>query len=97
MFPFTLKIKDPLSGYFLCRREMLATLKPYRSMYKPLLYLLIFNNKNKNIKEIPIEMRSTPSGESKVVNNYPKTVAKFSREILIYYTEYNKAKWKISS
>ncbi len=95
MFPFTIKIKDPLSGYFLCRREMLASLKPYRSMYKPLLYLLIFNNKIKDIREIPIEMRSRPSGQSKIVNNYPKTVAMYSREILIYYTEYNKAKWKI--
>ena len=95
MFPFTLGIKDPLSGYFMCRRDMLARLKPYRSMYKPLLYLLIFNNKNKEIREIPIEMRNRPSGESKIVNNYPKTVAMYSREILIYYTEYNKAKWKI--
>ena len=95
MFPFTINIKDPLSGYFLCRRELLASLKPYRSMYKPLLYLLIFNNKIKDIREIPIEMRSRPSGQSKIVNNYPKTVAMYSREILIYYTEYNKAKWKI--
>ena len=96
MFPFTLGIKDPLSGYFMCRRDMLARLKPYRSMYKPLLYLLIFNNKNKEIREIPIEMRSRPSGESKIVNSYPKTVAMYSREILIYYTEYQKAKSKIS-
>ena len=96
MFPFTLGIKDPLSGYFMCRTDMLARLKPYRSMYKPLLYLLIFNNKNKEIREIPIEMRSRPSGESKIVNSYPKTVAMYSREILIYYTEYQKAKSKIS-
>lgn len=95
MFPFTLGIKDPLSGYFMCRRDMLARLKPYRSMYKPLLYLLIFNNKIKEIREIPIEMRSRQSGESKIVNNYPKTVAMYSREILIYYTEYQKAKSKI--
>ena len=95
MFPFTLSVKDPLSGYFMCRRDMLASLKPYRSMYKPLLYLLIFNNKKKDVREIPIEMRSRPSGESKIVNNYPKTVAMYSREILIYYTEYNKARWKI--
>lgn len=94
VFPFTVSIRDPLSGYFMCRREMLAKLKPYRSMYKPLLYLLIFNNKNRNIREIPIEMRDRPSGESKIVNNYPKTVAMYSRELLIYYREYNRTKGK---
>ena len=95
MFPFTAKIKDPLSGYFMCRRDMLASLKPYKSMYKPLLYLLIFNNKNRNIREIPIEMRSRKSGESKIVNNYSKTVVLYSHEVLTYYKEYNKTKWKI--
>ena len=95
MFPFTAKIKDPLSGYFMCRRDMLSSLKPYKSMYKPLLYLLIFNNKNRNIREIPIEMRSRKSGESKIVNNYSKTVVLYSHEVLTYYKEYNKTKWKI--
>jgi glycosyltransferase involved in cell wall biosynthesis len=95
MFPFTAKIKDPLSGYFMCQRRMLADLKPYRYMYKPLLYLLIFNNKNKNYREIPIEMRSRLKGESKIVNNYSKTVIMYSRELLIYYRDYNKFRWRI--
>ncbi len=95
MFPFTARVKDPLSGYFLCRREMLANLKPYKSMYKPLLYMLVFNNKIRSIREIPIEMKSRPTGESKIINNYPKTVMMYSREILTYYKEYNRAKWKI--
>ena len=94
MFPFTAKIKDPLSGYFMCERHMLADLKPYRYMYKPLLYLLIFNNKNTKYREIPIEMRSRLKGESKIVNNYPKTVVMYSRELLIYYRDYSKARWK---
>ena len=94
MFPFTGKIKDPLSGYFMCRREMLANLKPYKSMYKPLLYMLVFNNKNRNIREIPIEMRSRKSGESKIVNNYTKTVVLYSHELLTYYKEYNKTRMK---
>ncbi len=94
MFPFTARIKDPLSGYFMCRRNMLASLKPYKSMYKPLLCLLIFNNKNRNIREIPIEMRGRKSGESKIVNNYSKTVVLYSHELLTYYKEYNKIKFK---
>ena len=94
MFPFTGKIKDPLSGYFMCRREMLASLKSYKSMYKPLLYMLVFNNKNRNIREIPIEMRSRKSGESKIVNNYTKTAVLYSHELLTYYKEYNKTRMK---
>ncbi len=96
MFPFTYKIKDPLSGYFLCRRDMLADLKPYKYMYKPLLYLLIFNNKNKNYIELPIEMMSRKSGESKIVNSYSRTILMYSREILTYYRDYNKLKWKFN-
>ena len=92
MFPFTYKIKDPLSGYFLCKRQMLSDLKPYRYMYKPLLYLLIFNSKNKNYIELPIEMRSRKSGESKIVNSYSRTVLMYSREILTYYRDYNKGR-----
>ena len=95
MFPFTEKIKDPLSGYFMCHRSMLANLKPYKFMYKPLLCLLIFNNKNRNTKEIPIEMRARKSGESKIVDNYSKTVVMYSHELLTYYKEYNKAKFKL--
>ncbi len=96
MFPFTYKIKDPLSGYFLCRRHMLADLKPYRYMYKPLLYLLIFNNKDRNYIEIPIEMVSRKGGESKIVNSYSRTILMYSREILIYYRDYNKSRWKFN-
>jgi glycosyltransferase involved in cell wall biosynthesis len=96
MFPFTFKIKDPLAGYFLCKRSIIVNLKPYRYMYKLLLYVLIFNNINKNYTEIPIEMKSRTGGESKVVNSYSRTVLMYSREILTYYRDYNKSKWKIN-
>lgn len=96
MFPFTRNIKDPLSGYFLCERKMLADLKSYKYFYKALLYILVFNSKNKRYKEIPVEMRSRLSGESKVVNNYPKTVIMYSREILVYYRDSNKRKLNLS-
>ena len=79
----------------MCHRSMLANLKPYKFMYKPLLCLLIFNNKNRNTKEIPIEMRARKSGESKIVDNYSKTVVMYSHELLTYYKEYNKAKFKL--
>lgn len=93
MFPFTRKIKDPLSGYFLCERNMLADLKSYKYFYKALLYVLIFNSKNRKIREIPIEMRNRKYGESKVVNNYSKTVIMYLREVLVYYRDSNKDKF----
>jgi hypothetical protein len=96
MFPFTYKIKDPLSGYFLCKRSILVNLKPYRYMYKLLLYVLVFNNINKNYIELPIEMRSRNGGESKVVSSYSRTVLMYSREILTYYRDYNKLKLKMN-
>jgi glycosyltransferase involved in cell wall biosynthesis len=94
-FPFTHRIKDPLSGYFLCKRHMLSDLYPYKFMYKPLLYLLIFNSKDRNYREIPIEMQGRKTGTSKIVNSYSKTVFMYFREILIYYREGNKLRWKI--
>ena len=93
MFPFTRKINDPLSGYFLCERKMLTDLKSYKYFYKALLYILIFNSKNRKIREIPVEMRDRKSGESKVVSNYSKTVILYSREILIYYRDSNRNKF----
>ncbi len=96
MFPFTYKIKDPLSGYFLCKKSILTNLKPYRYMYKLLLYVLIFNNINKNYIEVPIEMKSRTGGESKVVSSYSRTVLMYSRELLTYYRDYNKFKLKIN-
>ena len=96
MFPFTYRIKDPLSGYFLCKRHMLADLKPYRYMYKPLLYLLIFNNKNKNYIELPVEMRRRANGKSKIVNSYSRTILMYYKEILTYYRDYHKYRWKVS-
>ncbi len=93
-FPFTYNIKDPLSGYFLVKKKLISNLYPYDFMYKPLLYTLIFNNKNKKYIEIPIEMMNRVNGSSKIVTGYSKTVLFYSREILIYWRDNLKLKIK---
>ncbi len=93
-FPFTYNIKDPLSGYFLVKKELISNLYPYNFMYKPLLYTLIFNNKNKKYIEIPIEMMNRVNGTSKIVTGYSRTILFYFREILIYWRDNLKLKIK---
>lgn len=80
------KLTDPLSGYFLIRREMLSCLIPYRMMYKPLLYA-ISANKGARVRENPVTMYSRESGESKIVNNPIKVIIKYFREILVFFRD----------
>ena len=78
------RVKDPLSGYFLIKRDMISTLTAYCDMYKPLLYA-ISNAHSSNIIEIPIRMEERDSGESKIVTNPAKVVLRFIKEIIIFF------------
>lgn len=78
------KFKDPLSGYFLIKREMISGLEPYSRMYKPLLFAIAVAVDPKMV-EIPISMEERDSGESKIVNNPVKVVVKYLREILVFF------------
>lgn len=82
------RIKDPLSGYFLVKKEYISNLKKYPNSYKLLLYVLS-EYKNMKIKEIPIHFAKRGAGNSKVVDNEFKTVISYSNELYIY--------WKIST
>ncbi len=85
IFPSIRKIKDPLSGYFMVKKDMISGLYPYKFMYKPLLYTLIFNPKDRNYLEIPISMEDRKDGNSKIVYNYQETVVLYTKELLTYY------------
>ncbi len=85
MFPLIRRIKDPLSGYFMIKKDMISGLYPYKFMYKPLLYALIFNPKDRNYLEIPISMEDRKTGGSKIVYNYQETVVLYTKELLTYY------------
>jgi dolichol-phosphate mannosyltransferase len=80
------KLTDPLSGYFLIRKEILSGLNPYRMMYKPLLYAISMN-KGARMKEIPVRMDSRESGESKIVNGPIRVIIRYIREILIFFRD----------
>jgi dolichol-phosphate mannosyltransferase len=74
---FGLKIKDPLSGFFFCKRKILEKTKINAVGFKILLNILV-KNRNKKIKEIPYISIERKKGKSKLyfeeVINYIKTV-----------------------
>ena len=78
------KVKDPLSGYFLIKRDLISKLKPYTGMYKPLLFAIAVAG-NPKMVEIPIRMEERDTGESKIVTNPVKVVLKYLREILVFF------------
>lgn len=77
-------VSDPLSGYFVIKRQLLAPLAPYASMYKPLLYAISMS-KDTNIVEVPITMEERLNGESKIVTNPLKVILRYFREILVFW------------
>ncbi|MEM3852326.1 MAG: glycosyltransferase [Methanomassiliicoccales archaeon] len=65
MMPETRKIMDPLSGYFLCRRELLLKVRVPSGSYKILLPLIASMGLNKRIMEIPFVFAKRYAGKSK--------------------------------
>jgi len=56
LFPFSSKVKDPLSGFFLFRKSLLKSLKLRLRGFKFLLELLI-RTKAKRVKEVPLFLK----------------------------------------
>lgn len=86
-------VSDPLSGYFLIKRALLRSLKPYSGMYKPLLFA-ISSYTDLHTIEIPITMENRMEGESKIVNNPMRVILSYIREILVFWK--NSRKFSIS-
>jgi len=87
------KVKDPLSGYFIIKKNLISELRPFEGMYKPLLYAISMNKKIKII-EVPISMMDRPYGKSKIVNSPLKTIIKYVREVLIFWINSKKTNEK---
>lgn len=73
-------VKDPLSGYFVLRRDVLGDLKLTSPGYKILLEILV-KGKYKNIKEIPFVFRNRKYSKSKL--NF-KEYYLFSKQLLFF-------------
>jgi dolichol-phosphate mannosyltransferase len=76
--------QDPISGFFLARRQAVIHLDPRLSRYKLLLHILAANP-NLRLKEVPIMMGDRTSGSSKIVGASLDYVVKFLIELLGYW------------
>ena len=63
-----LAIKDPMSGFFMIRREIVARIAPRMSTdgFKPLVDILLAERRNLRVVEIPYVFRKRQAGESKL-------------------------------
>jgi dolichol-phosphate mannosyltransferase len=66
VLPGARRLRDPLSGFFLARRDWVAELPPAPPGYKLLLYVLAMHPRGK-IREVPYEMGMRLAGESKLI------------------------------
>jgi len=64
---FSLKVTDPLAGFFICKKKSLKNNKLlFKRGFKVLLDYLIVNKNNLKIKEVPIKFNKRLHGNSKL-------------------------------
>ena len=83
LIPTSRKIKDPLSGYFMVKTNLILSLEPYLDYYKPLLYIISYYP-TLNIKETPISIYGRLYGESKITKFPAKMIFHYMKELLTY-------------
>lgn len=82
LLPGARRLRDPLSGFFLARRDWVAELPPAPPGYKLLLYVLAIHPAGQ-IREVPYEMGMRIAGESKLVRGLG-FIPSFLRELRRY-------------
>lgn len=65
LFPRTRKVKDPVSGFFAVKKEVLQGIKFYSAGYKVLLEILV-RGKYERVAEMPYDFRERKKGKSKL-------------------------------
>ncbi len=83
LLPPARRVSDPISGFFLAKRDWVAALPPPPQCYKLLLYLLAAHPKF-HAREIPYQMRPRAAGESKVVGGGLQYRRRFLSELWRY-------------
>ena len=81
LMPTRRKTHDPLSGFYLLRRNAIPEKPPYENGYKFLMQILL-NSKCQRVKEIPYKMNDRTQGKSKIVHSTIKMILNFNKEIL---------------
>lgn len=82
VLPGARRLRDPLSGFFLTRRDWVAGLPAAPPGYKLLLYVLAMHPRG-GLREIPYEMGRRVAGESKLVRGWG-FIPSYLRELARY-------------
>lgn len=88
LVPPTRCVRDPVSGFFFARRNLVSGLDSEVPHYKLLAYLLASNPRTR-VREIPFVMGNREEGQSKIVGTSFDYVANFFDEILRYRQIYS--------
>ncbi|MBX8634212.1 MAG: glycosyltransferase [Thermoplasmata archaeon] len=83
LIPPTRKVKDPISGFFMLKRDYLLSLEPLHRRSKILLYILATNPELK-IQEIPFVLVDRKRGNSKIVKRNPSFIFNYIIEVVSY-------------
>jgi dolichol-phosphate mannosyltransferase len=82
--PSARRVGDPVSGYFLVRRNLVTDLDPSKSRYKLLLHILAANSGLKFV-EVPYRMEDRRKGQSKIVGVSLDYAVKYVIELVGYW------------
>lgn len=82
--PGARRVQDPVSGFFLVKRDLALSLDATVPYYKLLLYLLAAHPEA-TVREVPFTMGHRTKGQSKIVGVSAKYVREFLIELLTYW------------
>lgn len=81
LIPVSRRVMDPISGFFMARKDLFDHLKFMNGGYETLLFVLAWNP-GVRTAEVPYRFNSRKSGESKVVDKTGKFLFNFIRQSL---------------
>ena len=81
VFPHLRNVKDPLSGFFLCKRSILPNKPPHKDGFKYLMHILAITSKIK-VHEIPYIIEERKLGESKILSSGHKMILNYNKELI---------------
>ena len=95
LFPRLWHVKDPLSGFFLCKRDALPKIPPNKNGFKYLLHILALKP-GLRVLEVPFIIQERSFGQSKIAASARSMVLNYNRELIYCYRLHRKALRKYS-